>query len=218
MLKVIGAGLARMATTSTKAALEELGFDPCFTYFTLFSRPDLVEGWLAVYEKGSRDWSVLFDGFQATVDWPSCDFYESLMAAYPDAKVLLNVRDPEVWYESMKNTIWAVNQAQMQAGQGALTNPMARLNNLIMWDGFFHGKFLDKQYAIEQMQRRYQEVQERVPREKLLVFDVKQGWEPLCRFLNVPVPDKPFPRLNDTQAFMDRVQAMQAGRLAPAGH
>jgi hypothetical protein len=218
MLQVIGAGLARMATTSTKAALEELGFGPCFTYFTLFSRPDLADGWLAVYEQGKQDWSTLFDGFQATVDWPSCDFYEPLMQAYPDAKIVLNVRDPEVWYESMKNTIWAANQAEVEAGRGVLTNPMARLNKLMMWDGFFHGKFLDKQYAIEQMQRRYREVQERVPREKLLEFDVREGWEPLCHFLHVSVPDKPFPRLNDTQAFNERVQAMREGRLAGTGH
>jgi hypothetical protein len=218
MLKVIGAGYARMGTTSTKAALEELGFGPCFTFFTMFSRPDLVEGWLAVYEQGKRDWDTLFDGFQSTVDVPPCDFYEPLMHAYPDAKVVLNVRDPEVWYESMKNTIWAVHQAEVEAGHGPDTTPMARLRDIMIWDGFFHGRFLDKQYAIECLQHRYEEVQERVPREKLLVFDVREGWEPLCRFLDVPVPDHPFPRLNDTLAFNDRVQAMREGRLAGATH
>jgi hypothetical protein len=118
----------------------------------------------------------------------------------------------------MRNTVWAVNQAEIEAGRGPDRNPMARLNKLVMWDGFFHGKFLDKAYAIAQMQRRYQEVQERVPREKLLVFDVREGWEPLCRFLGVPAPDSPFPHLNDTQAFNDRVKAMQAARLAAAAH
>ena len=210
MLKAIGAGVARTATTSTKAALEELGFDPGYTFVTLFARPDHLDPWLAAYAGEPMDWPALFAGFQATVDWPACDFYEPLMEVYPEAKVVLTVRDPEKWYESMINTIWAVHQAEAQAGRGPDTDKMSRLREVMIWQGAFDGRFLEKDYAIGFFERHTQRVKERVPRDKLLVFDAKEGWEPLCRFLEVEVPDKSFPRLNDTQAFNDRVKELQA--------
>ena len=153
------------------------------------------------------DWRQFLGDFQSTVDWPACDFYEQLMALYPEAKVLLNVRNPESWYESMKNTIWAVHQAGVQAGHGPDVDSMSRLREIMLWQGTFGGRFEDKQHAIAVFEQHTQQIMERVPREKLLVFDVKEGWEPLCRFLNVAVPQNPFPRLNDTEEFREMVQS-----------
>lgn len=207
MLQVIGAGWARTGTTSTLGALEELGLGPCYTFFTIIgAKPEHRERWLDIYAGKPADWPTLFAGFNSVVDWPACDFYKQFLAVWPEAKVILNVRDPEVWYESVKNTIWENYQRMTSAGQGPETNNLARLLDVMMWQGAFDGKFEDKKYVIEAFERHTQHVKESLPPEKLLVFDVKEGWEPLCRFLEVPAPDKPFPRLNDTEAFRERVR------------
>jgi len=209
-MKVIGAGLARTATTSTKAALEELGFGPCYTFVTMFARPQDVDVWLDAYAGKPVDWLALFADFESTVDWPACDFFEQHMALYPDAPVVLTVRDPEAWYQSMTNTIWEVHQSEVAAGRGPETDKFSRLREVMMWQGAFDGKFLDKQHALAFFERHIQKVKAAVPSDKLLVFDARQGWEPLCRFLGVAVPDKPFPRLNDTEAFRELVRRMQS--------
>ncbi|HWE61475.1 MAG TPA: sulfotransferase [Chloroflexota bacterium] len=214
-MKVIGAGVARTGTTSTKAALEELGFGPCYTFFTMFSRPADVDRWLAAYAGEPIDWSQFLGEFESTVDWPACDFYEQLMALYPEAPVVLTVREAEGWYRSMFNTIWDVHQAEVAAGRGPETDGMSRLREVMMWQGAFDGRFLDKQHAINFFERHIQQVKKRVPADRLLVFDAKDGWEPLCRFLGVAVPDRPFPRLNDTAAFNERVQQMRASTDRP---
>ena len=215
-MKVIGAGIARTGTTSTKGALEELGFGPCYTFFTLFARPADVEGWIAAYAGTSPNWATFFEEFESTVDWPACDFFEEHMAQWPDAPVILTVREPEGWYRSMMNTIWAVHQAGVEAGRGPETDPMARLREVMIWQGAFDGTFLVKDHAISFFNRHIERVKAKVPSDKLLVFDVKEGWAPLCRFLHVPIPDKPFPHLNDTEAFNERVRQMQAGGGRPA--
>ena len=219
MLKVIGAGWARTGTTSTLGALEELGFGPCYTFFTILSaKPEHVERWLDIYAGKPADWPHLFEGFNSVVDWPACDFYEQLMALSPEAKIILNVRDPQAWYESVRNTIWENYQRMASVGQGPENNGLARLLDVMMWQGAFQGRFADRQYVIDAFERHTQEVKASLPPEKLLVFDVKEGWEPLCRFLDVPIPDKPFPRLNDTEAFRERVRQMQAGQAAGSSH
>ena len=209
-MKVLGAGVGRTGTTSTKAALEELGFGPCYTFATMFERPEGIDFWLRAYAGELVDWARFFADFQSTVDWPACDFVEPLMALYPDAPVILTVRDPESWYQSMLNTLWVARQAWRAAGPEMEAGGMPRLTDVMMWQGAFGGKFPDKQVALDFFERHIQWVKERVPRDKLLVFDAKEGWEPLCRFLGVPAPDKPFPRLNDTAAFQAMLQQRQA--------
>src|SRR5579871_5701589 len=108
-LRVIGAGWGRTGTTSTLAALEALGFGPCYTFFTIMSqKPEHFPLWSAAYAGEPMDWPALFEGFNSVVDWPACDFYQQLLELWPQAKVILNVRDPESWYTSMQNTIWEV--------------------------------------------------------------------------------------------------------------
>jgi hypothetical protein len=104
-LEVIGAGFGRTGTKSLKAALEELGFDPCYHMSELFGHPEHVELWEAAARGKSVDWNELLGGYRATTDWPACSFYEELMQSYPDAKVILTLRDPNRWYESTYNTV-----------------------------------------------------------------------------------------------------------------
>lgn len=205
-LKIIGAGWGRTGTTSTLAALHELGFGPCYTFFTLIGeKPEHVTRWQAAYAGEPMDWPDLFTGYNSVVDWPTCDFYPELLTVWPDAKILLNVRDPESWYTSMANTLWEVYDTMRRAGQTSESTPLYRLLHTMLWEGAFHGRFEDKAYATGLFEQHITRVKASLPADKLLVFDANEGWAPLCRFLSVPAPDKPFPRVNDTAAFRERV-------------
>lgn len=207
-LKVIGAGFGRTGTMSLKAALEELGFDPCYHMSEVFENSSHADRWNAAAIGGRVEWENLLGDYAATVDWPGCSFYEELMEAYPEARVLLSVRDPERWYESTSNTIYNIRRLTTSSKFFALVgrlNPritrVARMVNNLIWEGTFDGRFEDKQYAIEVFNRHNEEVKERVPKDRLLVYEVKEGWEPLCDFLGVEVPETPFPHLNDSDSF-----------------
>jgi hypothetical protein len=208
-LKVVGAGFGRTGTLSLKNALEKLGFAPCYHMMEVFPRPDHVRMWHRLAFENAIDWDLLFRDFQATVDWPSARWWREIAAHYPEAKVLLSVRDPEAWYKSMIDTIyqpmkWPVPDSVPELAR--LQNEMARKAIL---EETFDNRFEDKAHAIEIFNRHTQEVRDTIDPARLLVFDVKEGWAPLCRFLEVPIPDQPFPRLNDTATTQAMIQRMR---------
>jgi Sulfotransferase domain len=205
-MKLIGASFPRMGTLSTKAALEQLGLGPCYHFLTQFERPQDVDVWQAAAEGKPVDWTVFFADFQSAVDWPASRFYKQLMALYPDAKVLLNVRDPEAWYESMMKTVYPASRMGLSAPAESILARMGRMIDTLAWQPLFHGRFEDKTYALSVFERHNQEVQAYAPAHRLLVWDVKEGWEPLCRFLDVPAPDTPFPHLHDTETFRKQLE------------
>jgi hypothetical protein len=210
-LEVIGAGFGRTGTMSLKVALEELGYGPCYHMVELFEHPEHVQRWEAAVRGEPVNWEELLSGYRATVDWPGAAFYGELMKAYPEAKVLLSVRNPQRWYESTKNTIYAtVNPSpEMIAAVG----PAPRLNNELIWKRTFGEDFADSQHAIEVFERHNEEVKRYVPADQLLVYKVKEGWEPLCDFLGVEAPKgKPFPHLNDTDSFQRMLREHSAQR------
>ena len=209
-IQIIGAGFGRTGTLSLKEALEVLGFAPCYHMHEVFEHPEHVPIWSAATRGEVVNWRELLAGFHATVDWPSCAFYEQLMQVYPDAKVLLSVRDPERWYESVSATIYQISKSARSPlpPAAAPDDPMlrnrmyaGRLINALVWQKTFHDRFEDKNYALSVYEQHIEEVKQRVPSDKLLVFDVKEGWEPLCTFLGVDIPQTPFPHLNDRAMF-----------------
>jgi hypothetical protein len=211
-MKVIGAGFGRTGTTSLKVALEELGYGPCYHMTEAFEHPEHAPLWEAATRGEPVDWKKLFSGYQATVDWPGAAFYKELMQEYPDAKVLLSVRDPDKWYESATNTIYVY--ATVDIPNPA---PGPEIVNSLIWERTFGGNFEDRPYAIEVFKRHNEEVKEHVPPEQLLVYRVQEGWGPLCEFLGVDAPkNKPFPRLNDSEAFGQMVQPYLEGLGAEA--
>jgi sulfotransferase family protein len=210
-MKLIGASYPRMGTLSTKAALEHLGLGPCYHFVTQFERPQDVDVWQAAADGKPVDWTALFADFQAAVDWPASVFYKQLMALYPDAKVLLNVRDPETWYESMLQTVYPASRGGLSAPAESDMGRLGRMIDTLGWQGHFHGRFEEKAYALSVFERHNQEVQDYVPADRLLVWEVKEGWAPLCRFLGVAAPDTPFPRLNDAQTFRERFLGIAVG-------
>ena len=223
-IKVIGAGFGRTGTMSLKVALEELGFGPCYHMTEVFANPQHVELWEAAARGEPLDWEEVFGDYRATVDWPAAAFYEELMERYPEAKVILTVRDPERWYESTRSTIYTVQNVASSPVFSIAALFVPRLRHLkraalmaadLVWERTFDGRFEKCEQAIEVFERWNEEVKERVPPEKLLVYEVKEGWEPLCEFLRVEVPQgKPFPHLNDTETFRRMIRLSRALAVA----
>ena len=205
-MKVIGAGFGRTGTQSIKVALQQLGFGPCLHMIDMLSgNPEMSDAFREAYDGKPTDWEALVEGWESCMDWPTCSFYKQFIETFPDAKVILNVRDPEGWYKSCYNTIYQVAVVAPPPFEIASRPPNKMLKRVI-WEGDLQGKFGDKATALEILEQWNQEVRDTVPAEKLLEFAVTDGWEPLCKFLEVDVPDEPFPHLNDTQSFLDMVQ------------
>ena len=221
-LAVIGAGFGRTGTLSLREALVRLGFGPCDHMLENFEHSERFALWREAYERKRRgqpiDWRPLLGGYRAVVDWPGAYFWRELVAAHPDARVILTERDPGRWYESTLATIFSL---RARADESPVARGMVRLIGLVMpamrqgfetvdaviWDGTFGGRFADREHALRVFAGHNREVRESVPADRLLVFDVRQGWEPLCAFLGVPVPEnESFPHVNDAESFRKRIE------------
>jgi hypothetical protein len=208
-MRLIGAGLPRTATTTQMIALEMLGL-PCYHMRDMMG--DLatsVPQWRKAFE-GDGPWDELFDGKESIVDWPGSYHWRELMDVYPDAKVLLSVRSPESWVESMHNTIAAIwfgdnlmhhlAMAQYHVDR-AYASWLDVLNDMWVKADIMMSSRGDREEMAAGFERWNQEVIDTVPSERLLVWNPKDGWEPLCELLEVPVPDTPLPNVNDTENF-----------------
>ena len=200
-LDVIGAGLGRTGTTTLKLALEHLGFVRCHHMTEVFRHPETAALWEAAGEGKPVAWESLLSGYRATVDWPSCHFYRELARLYPEAKVILTVRDPESWFRSTQGTIFRpehIRELDRRSMGGILKKVIAPT---------FGGRLNDHDHAIAVYERHNAEVRRTIPPERLLVYDVAGGWEPLCRFLGLAIPRDPFPHANKTDEFRRRAPA-----------
>jgi hypothetical protein len=200
-MKVIGAGFGRTGTLSLKKALELIGMGPCYHMDEMIRFPKHIDVWKAAALKQPVDWNDIFSQYESSLDFPASLYYRELLAAYPDAKVILTVREPERWYQSMYDTAYTMMELNTPAWFKKYVPQYKRfadLIDLLIWNGLFSGKFAERQHAIEIYNQHIEQVKKNVPADKLLIFNVKQGWEPLCKFLGVPVPaDTPFPYVND---------------------
>ena len=208
-LKVIGAGFGRTGTLSLKIALERIGFGPCYHMTEVFPRRDHVARWRRLAFEQLMDWDEIFRGFGATVDWPAARWWREIAAHFPEAKVLLSVRDPEAWYKSVTDTIYQPMKSPAPDGAPELARLQTEMARKAILSETFDNRFEDKAHTIEVFQKHNQAVRDAIDPARLLVFDVREGWGPLCRFLEVPVPDEPFPRLNDTATFQAMMRMMR---------
>jgi hypothetical protein len=208
-LKVVGAGFGRTGTLSLKNALEKLGFGPCYHMMEVFPRADHAAMWHRLAFGHPMDWDLIFRGFRATVDWPGARWWREIAAHYPDAKVLLSVRDPEAWYKSVRDTIYPPMKLPLPDGVPENFRLQQEMVRKAVLAETFDNRFEDKAHAIEVFKRHNQEVRDAIDSARLLVFDVREGWTPLCRFLEVPIPDEPFPRLNDSATTQAMFRLMQ---------
>jgi len=217
-MEVIGAGMGRTGTLSLKAALERLGFAPCYHMLEVIDHPDDIPVWAAAAHGEAVDFQGLFDGYRATMDWPACTFWRELIETFPDAKVVLSLRDPQRWYESMMTTIYGISNRTRSAPPGAVPEHLRQLGQMtghLLWERTFGGRFEDRDHAIAVFERHNEDIRRGVPAGRLLEYAVGQGWEPLCEFLGVPVPDEPFPHLNDAASFQARVDEQTGGGPPP---
>lgn len=196
MLEVIGPGFGRTGTKSLKAALEELGYGPCHHMHEIVANPGQVQYWQAFARGEDVDWETVFEGYRSQVDWPGAEAWRQLATAYPDAKVVHSQRPEDVWWASFEKTI-----GKLTAKYRELPLPPHVTDMLSAWEDFagepnFGRRYDDAATAKAAYRRRTEEVRDTIPAERLLVFDVAEGWEPLCAFLGKPVPDTPFPHHN----------------------
>jgi len=200
-LDILGAGFGRTGTMSLKLALDELGRGPTYHMVEVFEHPEHIPLWVSA-QSGETPWDTIFEGYRAAVDWPAAGYWKPLLARYPDAKVILTTRAPERWYTSVSNTIYPSSRRGAEPDDvPPHVKAQREMASALVWDGVFEGRFHEREFALEVFERWNAEVQATVPSEQLLVFEVKEGWEPLCAFLDEPVPDAPFPRSNSTAEF-----------------
>ena len=202
-LKVIGAGFGRTGTLSLKFALEQLGFNKCYHMLEVHQNPGHRAFWLDAAAGKHMDWEQIFAGYEAAVDWPSCNFWREQMVAFPQAQVILSRRDPDKWYDSVMNTIWKFTAKAAQSGVAEAVEG-TRLAYEAIWDPVFQRRMDDRAHVIAQYEKHNAEVIAGVPPQKLLVYEPGQGWQPLCDFLGVPVPETDYPRVNTTEEFVSR--------------
>ncbi|MDA2813661.1 sulfotransferase family protein [Nocardiopsis sp. RSe5-2] len=221
MIEVIGAGFGRTGTASLKAALEELGYGPCYHMFEVLGEPRRAEDWIRAGDGLPVDWDEVFTGYRSTVDWPGASYWRELSEHYPKAKVVLTVRDPDRWFDSAASTVFRL-QYIVQRPWG---RPLRRLvpllspglgafldmNDRAIRDRVFGGRYPQRREAVERFRAHIDEVRDAVPEDRLLVYDVADGWEPLCDFLGTEVPDAPFPSANASDDF-GRTQIGQVRR------
>ena len=221
-LQVIGSGVGRTGTHSLKLALEQLGFGKCYHMMELFQH---TEG-LSYFQKAEReeavDWDKLFEGYKSAVDYPVAKYYKQIIAAYPNAKIIHTVRDAESWYQSAMETIfWATKPSPGRMLKLLIKMPFSstlrKRMPILKFDGemidkIFGKNLKDKQEVIKRYNAINQETLNYIPKDRSLVYQVKEGWEPLCNFLNVPVPSAPFPKSNVRDEFKIRVAGIASGK------
>lgn len=198
-LDVIGAGFGRTGTLSLKLALEELGFVKCHHMTEVFQNSDQAPHFLAAARGEKVNWEEVFKGYRAMVDFPGCHFWRELADAFPQAKVILSTRDPHSWFKSASETIFQAVQMEPEDPDMRRVSEMARE---IVLDRTFGGN-ISEAHAVEVFKAHEEEVKRTIPADRLLVFEAKMGWEPLCDFLGVKVPETPYPRTNSSEEFKD---------------
>ena len=216
-LKVIGSGLGRTGTLSLKTALEQLGFNPCHHMKEVGTDPKQID-WFLRASKGEKiNWKQVFDQFEAAVDWPAAAYYKVLSEEFPDAKVIMGVRDPEAWYQSVSETIYTV--APNVPGWLKFIFPPAKkwvqMVEQTIWTNELEGRFEDREFAIEFFNRRITEVKQTISPDRLLIHQPQDGWEPLCDFLNVPVPQTPYPWVNEGKEIKRAVKLLKILKWLP---
>ena len=199
-LEVIGAGFGRTGTLSLKFALEQLGFEACYHMMEIRHHPEHTELWRQAHLGHPIDWDTLYTGYKASVDWPSCNLWETLAAVYPDAKIILSLRDPDRWYDSVMNTIYPSSSERL-ASEEPKEQAAGRWAMEVIWDRVFDGRMSDKQHVIDVFNRHNDHVIKTVDPDRLLVFEATNGWGPLCEFLGRPIPEEDYPRVNSTEDF-----------------
>jgi len=201
-LSVFSAGFGRTGTMSLKLALEQLSQGPCHHMVEVIENgPVQVPLWNDALA-GNPDFGAIFDGYHSAVDWLSAAFWKELAGAYPNAKIILSTRSAESWYDSISETILAtVWKPETWPPQAV---DWFRMVTKVLERSFGGAKDRDSLIAV--FNAHEAAVKAAIPAERLLVHSAKDGWEPLCAFLGVPVPEGPYPRTNSKEEFFEHMK------------
>jgi len=208
---IIGAGFGRTGTLSMKGALEKLGFGPCYHMVEVFQNPSHTAYWGAAARGEDVDWQTLLSRYRSGVDWPICTYYKELADLFPDAKVILSVREPHGWFKSLHNTIFSKENTGQFFESDDTPQDLHDMMHKIMMETF-DGKNDVEEHAVKVFNDHIEQVKADIDPKRLLVYEVGSGWEPLCDFLGVPVPDEPYPSVNSTEEFQNRSGEVHAAR------
>jgi hypothetical protein len=211
-LKVVGSGLGRTGTKSMQTALNMLGVGPCHHMVEVFMHPESMALWVDAGE-GRPDWDLIFKDYQSMVDYPGAAYWRQIADHYPDAKVLHTVRDPDKWFESTQATIFS--PLTRPSTTGSSDDMRVRFFNSFMSPMREH--LDDRAWMTDHFRRHTEEVKAAIAPERLLIYEVGEGWDRLCAFLGVPVPADPYPSENSREEFIDRARAMQAAMAQQQG-
>ncbi len=192
-LRLVGAGLPRTGTASLKIALERLLGGRVYHMHELPGHPfDLGPDWSGALDGRTPDWDAVFEGYVAAVDWPAATFWRELSAAYPEAPVLLSVRDgAETWWQSADETILPVAREALAPGWSGgrgLLDLLERFVGSEQWD--------DAARLMAAYERHNAAVRRTIAPHRLVEWRAAEGWGPLCRALGLPLPAEPFPWTN----------------------
>jgi len=203
-LKIIGAGLGRTGTASLKVALEMLGTGQGYHMSEVLQNPAKCKDWIDA-ANGDADWDKIFDGYGSSMDYPGCTFWEELAEHYPHAKIILTVRDPVRWFDSVNETI----MSEMLVN-GTKNSPFGELMHRVVFDTV-DNRMHDKDYMVAYFEQRNADIIASAPAERFLLFKVKDGWGPLCEFLDIPTPDEDFPHINSREETRLLIEKMTSG-------
>ena len=200
-LKIVGSGFGRTGTLSLKNAIETLGFGPCHHMEEIFQNPSQTAHWQAVAAGRPVDWNEVYAGYIAQIDWPGAHVWREAFAAFPDAPVIHSQRPDDIWWKSFSKTIAKLLTVYRDLPLPPHIRDMLDAGRELIGVQTFGGKWADRDVALAAYHKREADVRAAIPAGRLLVFDVADGWEPLCAFLKVPVPDTPFPNRNQRNDF-----------------
>ncbi len=201
-LSVIGAGFGRTGTLSLKLGLEQLGFGPCHHMGEIFEHPAQLPLWQAAVAGEPVDWDVVLEGYNSCTDFPSGYFWRELAEFYSEAKIVLTMRPVESWWQSYSKTIMKV-LLDVPNDAPAHVREIREMSATLIGEKCFRAPLHDKQAGFVAYQHYIDSVIASFSSDRLLCFDVRDGWEPLCKFLGKPVPDNEFPRTNSAVEFWD---------------
>jgi hypothetical protein len=211
--EIIGAGFGRTGTSSLKAALEHLGFGPCHHMYEVRDHPELLPAWQAAARGEPVDWDEVFRDYRSQTDWPGARYWRELARHFPEAKVILSVRDPDAWFASVQATITPFFAARGRHSSPHL-NALAEMGYQTIAVQVFDDRLSERDHATRVFRDHIAEVQAEIAADRLLTFDPRDGWRPLCDFLGAEVPDMPFPKVNSSRQSVD--EAWKQGQAQAA--
>ena len=212
-MKVICAGLAKTGTKSITKALRHLGYEVYDWEEQIFY---FMDQWIDVFQNGvAPDVKYIYQNADAVVDVPGVFFWEEILEAFPDCKVILSERNEDSWVESWVNQLKALDNTK-SVFLKILSPTMRKFSRIgrASVRALYGSRETTPTYVFRKRYRMHNHrVRSLAPPSKLLLYDVKQGWKPLCDFLGCEVPTVAFPHENVKGEIAQKLVKLSSTRI-----